>query len=251
MGKAILDLHPPKSQRATHVAQPLPLQAVSDPQNQDDHVRQAQQPPERVDAVHKFFVGPRPRLKYEASPLSSVAVPSHRTTRWYATARDEIASRAEVGVGTVYRHRHVRSLDELLLACGAAVTEALALPAADEIPGLLDGAGSLRERIRRIITRIFAAYERGAPYIENIRRERAELPALEPWHQQIENTLDALCIEALRPINPDNHALDLTRALADLYTWKALKQRGLSHQATVETVTGLIARAVTRSPKRT
>ena len=188
-------------------------------------------------------------LEATRTRIVEATVAAHRELGIQATSWDEIASRAEVGVGTVYRH--FRSLDELLPACGAVVTEALALPAADEIPGLLDGAGSVRERIRRIVTRIFAAYERGAPFIENIRRERTELPALEPWHQQIENTLDALSSEALRPINPDKHALDLTRALADLYTWKAFKQRGLSHQDTVETVTGLIARAVTERPKRT
>ncbi|HET7050323.1 MAG TPA: TetR/AcrR family transcriptional regulator [Solirubrobacteraceae bacterium] len=188
-------------------------------------------------------------LEATRTRIVEATVAAHRELGIQATSWDEIASRAEVGVGTVYRH--FRSLDELLPACGAVVTEALALPAADEIPGLLDGAGSLRERIRRIVTRIFAAYERGAPFIENIRRERAELPALEPWHQQIENTLDALSNEALRPISPDKHALDLTRALADLYTWKAFKQRGLSHQDMVETVTGLIARAVTERPKRT
>lgn len=180
--------------------------------------------------------------------IVDATVAAHRELGIQATSWDEIASRAEVGVGTVYRH--FRSLDELLPACGALVTETLALPADDELPTLLDGARSLRERIRRIVTRIFAAYERGAPFIENIRREREDLPNLEPWHQSIENTLDALSREALRPINPDERALDLTRALTDLYTWKAFKQRGLSQHETIETVTHLIASAVAHSPKR-
>lgn len=180
--------------------------------------------------------------------IVEATVSAHRELGIQATSWDEIASRADVGVGTVYRH--FRSLDELLPACGAVVTEALALPAADEIPGLFSGARSLRERIRRIVTRIFAAYERGAPFIENIRRERENLPALESWHQQVENALDALSNEALRPVNPDKQALDVTRALIDLYAWKAFRQRGLSHLDTVETVTRLIARAVTHSPKR-
>ena len=181
--------------------------------------------------------------------IVEATVAAHRELGIQATSWDEIASRADVGVGTVYRH--FRSLDELLPACGAVVTEALALPADDEIPGLFDGARSLRERIRRIVTRLFAAYERGAPFIENVRRERNDLPALEPWHQQIENTLDALSREALRPINPDKHAVDLARALTDLYAWKAFTQRGLSLGETIETVTSLIARAVTQNPKRT
>jgi AcrR family transcriptional regulator len=179
--------------------------------------------------------------------IVDATVAAHRELGIQATSWDEIASRADVGVGTVYRH--FRSLDELLPACGAVVTEALALPGDDEIPSLFDGARSLRERIRRLVTRLFATYERGAPFIENIRREREDLPALEPWHQWIENRFDALSREALLPINPDKHAFDLTRALTDLYTWKAFNRRGLSHQETIETVTRLIANAVGKSRK--
>jgi AcrR family transcriptional regulator len=170
--------------------------------------------------------------------IVDATVAAHRELGIQATSWDEIASRAEVGVGTVYRH--FRSLEELLPACGALVTETLALPTEDEIPGLFDGARSLQERIHRIVTRIFG----------NIRREREDLPDLEPWHQWIEKTLDVMSREALRPINPDKQALDLTRALADLYTWKAFNQRGLSQHETIETVTRLIAGAVAQSPKR-
>ena len=180
--------------------------------------------------------------------IVNATVAAHRELGIQATSWDEIASRAEVGVGTVYRH--FRSLEERLPACGALVTETLALPAEDEIPGLFDGAQSLQERVHRIVTRIFGAYERGAPFIENIRRERQDLPDLEPWHQWSENTLDVLSREALRPINPDKQALDLTHALTDLYTWKAFNQRGLSQHETIETVTRLIASAVAQSPKR-
>ena len=180
--------------------------------------------------------------------IVDATVAAHRELGIQATSWDEIARRAEVGVGTVYRH--FRSLDELLPDCGAVVTKTLALPGTQEIPSLFDGARSLRERIRRLVTEVFASYERGAPFIENIRREREALPALESRHQWIEHTLEALSREALLPIGPDKNALGLTRALTDLYTWKAFKQHGLSHQETVETVTGLIASSVAQGPKR-
>ena len=64
--------------------------------------------------------------------IVDATVAAHRELGIQATSWDEIASRAEVGVGTVYRH--FRSLDELLPACGALVTETLALPADDELP---------------------------------------------------------------------------------------------------------------------
>src|ERR687890_249729 len=43
-----------------------------------------------------------------------------------ATSWDEIAARAGVGVGTVYRH--FPSLDELIPACGETTMQAVALP---------------------------------------------------------------------------------------------------------------------------
>src|SRR3954468_18888239 len=55
-----------------------------------------------------------------------------------ATSWDDIAERAGVGVGTVYRH--FPSLDELGPACGAVVSEVIALPAADAIAAAFDGA---------------------------------------------------------------------------------------------------------------
>ena len=180
--------------------------------------------------------------------IVDATVAAHRELGIQATSWDEIARRAEVGVGTVYRH--FPSLDELLPDCGAIVTKTLALPGDEDIPGLFDGARSLRERIRRLVTQVFASYERGAPFIENVRREREALPALEPWNQLLESTLGALSRQALLPIEPDKKALDLTRALIDLYTWKAFKQQGLSDEETVETVTGLIVGAVGQRPKQ-
>jgi AcrR family transcriptional regulator len=137
-------------------------------------------------------------------------------TRW-----EEIANRAEVGVGTVYRH--FASVDRLLPACGAIVSETLALPSPDEIPSLFDGARSLRERIRRLVAWTFEMYERGAPHIENVRRERKDLPGLEPYFNGIENTLDAVTREALRPISPNKQSLGVASAASRLLYMEGLR----------------------------
>jgi AcrR family transcriptional regulator len=170
--------------------------------------------------------------------IVEATVAAHRDLGIQATSWEEIARRAGVGVGTVYRH--FASLDELLPACGEVVTTTLALPAEDEIPALFAGTRSTQARIERLVGEVFDIYERGAAFIENIRRERKELHQLERWHRGIEAVLDTLTRTALAPVEPDEYALDVTRALIDISTWRAFKAQGLSPERTVETVAGLI-----------
>jgi hypothetical protein len=82
---------------------------------------------------------------------------------------------------------------------------------------------------------VFAAYDRGAPFIENGRRERGELPALEGWNREIEEAVDALAHEALDPLAPGERGLNVVRVLIDLSTWSAFRARGFtSEQAVIE-----------------
>ena len=85
-------------------------------------------------------------------------------TRW-----DEIAARAGVGVGTVYRH--FPSLDELVPACGRVVRERLALPDPSDVPALFAGAEEPRARVERLVGEVFAVYERGADVLLAALRE--------------------------------------------------------------------------------
>jgi AcrR family transcriptional regulator len=170
--------------------------------------------------------------------IVDATVAAHRDLGIQATSWEEIARRAGVGVGTVYRH--FRTLDELLPACGELVTTTLALPAEDDVPALFDGTRSTHARVERLVGEVFAIYERGAAFIENARRERKELPQLERWHREFAAVLDTLTRTALAPIDTDEDAIAVTRALIDLSTWKAFKDQGLSPERTVETVAGLI-----------
>jgi AcrR family transcriptional regulator len=158
--------------------------------------------------------------------IVEATVAAHRDLGVQATSWDEIARRAGVGVGTVYRH--FRSLDELLPACGEIVARTLALPASDGVPELFRRARSTRERIERLVDTLFGAYERGAPFIQNVRRERRDLPYFERHHRYVEETFDVLTREALRPLEPSEQDVDVVRALTDLATWSAFKDRGLS-----------------------
>jgi AcrR family transcriptional regulator len=179
--------------------------------------------------------------------IVEATVAAHRDLGVQATSWEEIARRAGVGVGTVYRHFH--SLEELLPACGEIVARTLALPTGDQIPALFDGMRSTRQRIERLVETAFGAYERGAPFIENTRRERKDLPYFERRHQYIEGTLDALTREALRPIEPQKRDIDIARVLTDLATWKALTDRGLTTTEAIDTAAELIERGL-RPTKR-
>jgi hypothetical protein len=116
----------------------------------------------------------------------------------------------------------------------------MALPTAGQIAHAFDGARSSRARIQRLVQLVFEIYERAAPFIHNIRNEREQLPQLEPWHQTIESTLDALAREALSPLRPTREQSETARALLDLPTWEAFKQRELTSDEIVETVARLI-----------
>ena len=170
--------------------------------------------------------------------IVAATVAAHRELGIQATTWDEIARRAGVGVGTVYRH--FRSLEELLPACGQIVEQTMALPAGDGIPQAFHGTRSLRGRIDRLTRLVFDVYERAAPFIHNIRSEHEQLPQLEPWHRMIEGTLDALLTEALSPISPSREQREAARALLDLGTWQAFKHRDLSPAEIAETAARLI-----------
>jgi AcrR family transcriptional regulator len=170
--------------------------------------------------------------------IVAATVAAHRDLGIDATSWDEIARRAGVGVGTVYRH--FPSLDQLLPACGEVVARTLALPAAEGIPNLFAGASGARMRIGRLVAEVFGIYQRGAPFIDNIRRERHQLPQLEAYHQQIEDTLDALAREALRPLTPSRQASQAVRALIDLSAWRAFTDQGFTTEQAIEIVSRLI-----------
>ena len=178
--------------------------------------------------------------------IVAATVEAHRELGIQATSWDEIARRAGVGVGTVYRH--FSSLDELLPACGQIVERTMALPTSDEIAQAFAGARSVRARVDRLTPLVFNVYERAAPFIHNIRSEREHLPQLEPWHQTIESTVDALLAQAVSPLSPSREQMESARALLDLGTWQAFRRRDLSPAEITRTVARLIYSVV--RPKR-
>jgi AcrR family transcriptional regulator len=162
-----------------------------------------------------------------------------------ATSWDEIAARAGVGVGTVYRH--FPSLDELIPACGEISMQIVALPDPQGVPSLFDGVDAPAERIERLVREAFAIYERGAPELRAIRTEPAVHPHVAEAGEELEASLTALVAAAVEPfgITPADRAV--VRAMVDLDTWQALRDQGLGPAQSVDAVSRMLAALVAGS----
>jgi AcrR family transcriptional regulator len=156
-----------------------------------------------------------------------------------ATSWDDIAARAGVGVGTVYRH--FPSLDELIPACGEIAMQILALPDPQDVPSLFDGLDAPAQRIERLVREAFAIYERAASDLRSIRNERQVHPRVAEDAERLEASLAALVDAAVEPsgITPAGRAV--VRAMVDLGTWQALRDQGLEPAQAVDAVSRMLA----------
>jgi AcrR family transcriptional regulator len=152
-----------------------------------------------------------------------------------ATSWDDIAARAGVGVGTVYRH--FPSLDELIPACGEISMQIIAPPDPGDAASLFAGAGAPAERIERLVREVFAIYERGAPQLRAIRNEPGIHPAVARSGEELEASLTALVDAA--GVAPADRAV--VRAMIDLGTWQALRDQGLGQAEAVGAVSRMLA----------
>jgi len=162
-----------------------------------------------------------------------------------ATSWDDIAARAGVGVGTVYRH--FPSLDELIPACDEISMQVVALPDPEGVPSLFDGVDARAERIERLVREAFAIYERGAPELHAIRNEPDIHPRVAQGVEELEASLTALVDAAVEPsgITPADRAV--VRAMVDLGTWQALRDQGLGPEDSVDAVSQMLAARVANS----
>ena len=164
-----------------------------------------------------------------------------------ATSWDDIAARAGVGVGTVYRH--FPSLDQLIPACGEITMQIVALPDPSTVRALFEDAAEPAERIERLVREAFAIYERGAPELRAIRREGDVHPRVAQDRDELEATLSALVDTALAPLAGSQQDRAVARAMVDLNTWEALRDQGLGPAECVAAISDMLAaRLAARSP---
>ncbi len=160
-----------------------------------------------------------------------------------ATSWDDIAARAGVGVGTVYRH--FPSLDELIPACGDVAMGVLAPPDPSTVPALFAHATEPAERIERLVREVFGLYERGAPALRVIRRESDVHPRVAQDREALEALLGALVDTALEPLDVPPRERAVARALVDLGTWEALRDQGLGPADRVAAIGDVLATRLT------
>ena len=153
----------------------------------------------------------------------------------FGTSWQDIAHRADVSVGTVYKH--FPSLDELVPACGELVFAISRPPSLEDAPEIFAGADSLRERLGRLVSEFFAFYERGEPYLETDFQER-QLPAVREWEAHMRATREGLIREALRPLDlePDEETVRALSAVLDFPLFKSFRRHDVSKAAAQEIV---------------
>jgi AcrR family transcriptional regulator len=160
-----------------------------------------------------------------------------------ATSWDDIAARAGVGVGTVYRH--FPSLDELIPACGEITMQVVALPDPATLPALFEQATEPAERIEGLVREAFAIYERGGPELRAIRREADVHPRVAQDRDRLDDSLSALVDTALGPLDATQQDGAVARAIIDLNTWEALRDHGLGPAESVTAISDMLASRLT------
>jgi AcrR family transcriptional regulator len=149
------------------------------------------------------------------------------------TSWQDIARRADVSVGTVYKH--FPSLDELVPACGELMYAITRPPSLEDAPQIFAGASSLEERLERLIGELFGFYERGAPYIETDFQER-RLPMVQEWEVYMRATIAGLVREALVSAGPDERTVGTISALLDFSTFKSFLDRDIPKDQAAKTI---------------
>src|SRR5918997_4652957 len=155
----------------------------------------------------------------------------------FGTSWQDIAKRADVSVGTVYKH--FPSLDELVPACGELMYAITRPPSLEDAPRIFAGAHSLEERVGRLVEELLGFYERGAAYIETDFQER-RLPAVQEWEAYMRDTIAGLVREALLPARPDEHTVEAASALLDFSTFKSFMDRDIPKEQAAKTINDVI-----------
>jgi AcrR family transcriptional regulator len=169
--------------------------------------------------------------------ILEAALALHAEKGIFGTSWQDIAHRADVSVGTVYKH--FPSLDELVPACGELAYAIIRPPSLEDAPQIFAEANSLEERLERLISELYTFYERGAPYIETDFQER-RLPAVVEWEAYMRSTIAGLVREALVCAEPDEHTVQSVSALLDFSTFKSFLDRDIQKEQTAKTISEVL-----------
>lgn len=151
----------------------------------------------------------------------------------FGTSWKDIASAADVSVGTVYKH--FPTLNELVPACGELLMERVRPPQPDSIGEIIGDAKNPRERLQRVAAELFGFYHRGGPHLESDLRER-ELPAMREWEEYLRSMVTGFIREALADYNLGEEVIERVSFLFDFPTFNAMRIRGIKPEMAASTV---------------
>lgn len=154
----------------------------------------------------------------------------------FGTSWNDIASAADVSVGTVYKH--FPTLAELVPACGELLMERLQPPNPESIDQIIGDATTPIERLLNVANTLFAFYHRGGRHLESDLRER-ELPAMREWEDYLRTMVAGFIREALIDCNPGQEAVERISFLFDFPTFNSMRMRDIPHETAAEIVAEL------------
>jgi AcrR family transcriptional regulator len=152
-------------------------------------------------------------------------------TRWA-----DIAERADVAIGTVYRY--FPGYDELIPACTGFGMARLQPPT----PEIFGRATSVGGRITALVGESFSFWERASPWMRHRECDRRAIPAVEAFNRRQESIFEGLVRAALGPLARRRRVVDTTVILSGFPSWAAFHDRGLPTTESAALVTELLAR---------
>ena len=170
----------------------------------------------------------------------------HQSQGIRATTWGDIAGKASVPIETV--NALFPTFDDLTRSCGEHLMETLQVPPSDRAPEVFADASSESERVRRLVETFFGVYERGGEGLTAGRRERKDVPAVDEAFGELDDVLDSLVTEALRPLDSGSVTVASLRALTDLEVWRVLRDQGATPGAAVDQASATVERWLEARP---
>jgi AcrR family transcriptional regulator len=164
------------------------------------------------------------------------AVALHGERGAAATRWTDIAERADVALGTVYRY--FPGYDELIPACTGYGLTTLRPPT----PEIFGRATSVGGRVTALVRESFSFWERAYPWMRHRECDRRAVPAVQAFHRQQEARFEGLVRTALGPLARRKRVVDATVSLSGYSSWASFHDRGVTTTEAATLVTEILAR---------
>ena len=174
--------------------------------------------------------------------IAAAAASLHEEVGIGATTIADIARRAGVQRLTVYNH--FPDLDALLPACSAHYLAEHPRPDLGPAFALADPA----DRLRAVLTGLYAWYRENAPMQRRVLGERATVPELDAWLRRSSDVVLGELADGLAAGFDGPQARALVALALDFWTWQRLDREGLDDAAAAAVMTDVVRGAASLGP---